>query len=380
MGKRLVLAGLVLVAVGVAAWFYGSLDGNHVLRLPGIVEIQEVRLGSKVGGRVARVLVEEGQIVSPGQDLVIFEVPELENQREQLQARLQAAQAELDKALTGPRPEEILAAEEAARAAKARHDRLVFGFRQEEKRQARSEVESAAAELRRATRELERVTTLYRQNSASESEYEAGLAARDRARALQAAAEARSEMLQTGSRPEDVAEAAAEWRKAQAKLAELKAGTRSEDIALARAKLAETKAKLEEVEVNLRESTVRVPRELGKAVVEVVAVRPGDLVPAGQPVVRVLRADDLWVKIFVPETELGKVPLHQEVTVKIDSFPNRPLQGVVVQKATISEFTPRNVQSVDERRYQVFAVKVRVDDSEGILNAGMAAEVTIPLR
>jgi HlyD family secretion protein len=111
-----------------------------------------------------------------------------------------------------------------------------------------------------------------------------------------------------------------------------------------------------------------------------VSVRPGDLVQANQPILRVLRADDLWVKVFVPETKLGLIPLNKEVEVRIDSFPDKRLHGVVIQKASISEFTPRNVQSVDERRYQVFAVKVRVDDPQGVLNAGMAAEVTIPLN
>jgi multidrug resistance efflux pump len=380
--NKLLLAGLVLVIGGLAGgWYvYTRLHNGHVLVLPGIVEIQEVRLGSKVGGRVARVLVQEGDLVSPGQNLVLFEAPELENQREQLRAKLAAAQAELDKALAGPRPEEKEMAREAVRAAKARYDRVEFGWREEEKRQAASEMASADAELLRATKELQRITTLFQQNSASQQDYEVALAARDRARGQFEAARAKNQMLQKGSRKEDIAEAYAEWKKAEANYEELKNGTREEDKALARAKVAETKAKLEEVEINLKEAVVSVPKDLGKAIVEVVSVRPGDLVQPNQPILRVLRADDLWVKVFVPETKLGLIPLNKEVDVRIDSFPDKVLHGVVIQKASISEFTPRNVQSVDERRYQVFAVKVRVDDPQGVLNAGMAAEVTIPLN
>jgi multidrug resistance efflux pump len=124
---------------------------------------------------------------------------------------------------------------------------------------------------------------------------------------------------------------------------------------------------------------VKVPEYLGAAVVEVVAVRSGDLVPAGQPVVRVLRLQDLWVKIFVPETKLNLVPLHKAVEVTIDAPTRHVFKGTIQQKASGSEFTPRNVQSAEERRYQVFAVKVKVDDPQGVLNAGMAAEVRIPL-
>jgi HlyD family secretion protein len=114
--------------------------------------------------------------------------------------------------------------------------------------------------------------------------------------------------------------------------------------------------------------------------VEVLAIRPGDILAPNQPVARVLRADDLWVKAYVPATELGKVKLNQAVEVTIDSHPGRRFAGTVAQIATVSEFTPRNVQSVDERANQVFAVRVRVSDAEGIFKSGMAADVFVPVE
>jgi HlyD family secretion protein len=128
--------------------------------------------------------------------------------------------------------------------------------------------------------------------------------------------------------------------------------------------------------VNLKEAEVLAPEH---AVVEVVAVRKGDLVPPNQPVLRVLRAEDLWVKVFVPETDLGRVRLHQKVNVTVDAYPGKVFEGEVFQVASISEFIPRNIQSVDERRNQVFAVKIRIDNTQGVFKAGMAAEVTVPL-
>lgn len=336
-----------------------------------------MRLGSKIGGRVARLLVEEGQTVKPGDELLVFEAPELENQRTQLQAKLAQAQAELARLVGGTRAEED-AAKAVEAAAKARYDKVKEGWRDEEKDVARSDLKIAEAEFDQAETDYQRVSRLYDKRAASKAEFDAARTAYDRTRGQLRTARARFHMIvERGSRKEDVAEARAEWEKARAKAEEL-FYTRPEEIKLAQAKVAEARAKIEEVEINLREAIVKVPPELGRATVEVIAVRPGDIAAANQPIARLLRAKDLWVKVFVPETQYALVTLGQEVQVRIDTFPDTFYRGVVIQRANVSEFTPRNVQSVDERRYQVFGVKIRVDDPKGHFNAGMAAEVTIP--
>src|SRR5262249_41384955 len=157
----------------------------------------------------------------------------------------------------------------------------------------------------------------------------------------------------------------------------LQNGNRSEDIAEAEATLAEARGKLHEVEAQLREASLRAPEQ---AVVEVLGVRKGDLVTPNQILVRVLRADDLWVKVYVPETELGRVRLGQKVDVSVDGYPGKHFAGTIEQIAAESEYTPRNVQSADERRHQVFGVKVRVANPDGMFKSGMAAEVTMPVR
>jgi multidrug resistance efflux pump len=177
--------------------------------------------------------------------------------------------------------------------------------------------------------------------------------------------------------PEEIAEAEAEAARARANYELLLAGTRSEEVAAAEARVAELQSRVRELEVNLREAVVRAPE---KAVVEVLSVRKGDVVAPNQAVARVLRAEDLWVKVFVPETELGRLRLNQTVTVTVDSYPGKRFQGTVRQVAAISEFTPRNVQSVSERRHQVFAVKVCVADPQGVFKSGMSAEVQLPLH
>jgi multidrug resistance efflux pump len=376
--KPIVFGVLVLGAAATALAFSWPFSRQaDVLRLPGIVEIQEVRLGSKVGGRVEKVLVREGQTVAAGKELVIFAEPELQAQRDQLQAKLYAALAEvarLEKGLA----EELKAAQAASQAAEARWIRLKNGWRPEEKLQAENELAAAEADRRQGEEDFDRISQLFRQRALSRADYDAALAGRDRARGRAEAARARYSMLKTGSRQEDKDEARAEWERTQAQWKLLEA-TRPEEISAAKARADELRGKIREIDVNLDERIVRAPAS-SSVLIEVLGVREGDIVPANQPIIRALRVEDLWVRVYVPEPDLGKVRLDQVVEVTIDSYPGKRFQGKVVQINAISEFTPRNVQSLDERRHQVFGVKVQIENAQGAFHAGMAAEVLLPLQ
>jgi multidrug resistance efflux pump len=381
--KTLLLGGLLLVALAAGLGFFWPF-GNHgkVLRLPGIVEIQEVRLGSKVGGRVKEVMGRsgdsndgsnlEGAVVEAGQRLVIFDVPELESQYEQAKARMETARADFDKAKITV-PQEVLVARATADSAKARFLRAKAGPRPEEKEQAKSDLDTAQAELKQAREDYERISTLYQRQSVARAEYDAALSSRDRAWGKVHAAQARVNLLKK-NRQEDIDEAEAEWLKSEAKWKELDS-TQAEDIALPRTRWQEAQAKVKELEVNLSEAVVVAPK---KARVDVISVRKGDLVPANQPIARLLYLEDLWIKAYVPETELHKVRLNQNVQIRIDNS-SKHFSGTVYYVSPISEFTPRNVQSVDERHHQVFAIKIRVDNSDGVFHSGMAADVLLPV-
>jgi multidrug resistance efflux pump len=374
---KLILPGVAVVAVVALGlgffWPFGS--ERERLKLPGVVEIQEVRLASKIGGRIQSIEVNEGDVVEPDRLIVRLEVPELEAQRDQAYARVKAAEAELAKAIHGARPEEKDAARAQVAAAEASHARLIAGWREEEVRQAKGELEMADANLKLAREAFDREDKLFRSGSSSSSraDWDTARYTRDSAQGRYAAAKARHEMLDRGSRTEDIAEAAAKLDQAKANQRLIEAGTREEDKDLARARLAEAKAKLNELEANLKEAEVRAPE---RALIDVLAVRKGDVVAPNQPVARVLRAADMWVKVYVPETLLGKINVGQPVTLTVDSEPGKKFSGSVTHIAAESEFTPRNVQSVDERRHQVFGVKIKVDDPQGVFKAGMAAEAT----
>ena len=190
----------------------------------------------------------------------------------------------------------------------------------------------------------------------------------------ESAAKTKFEMMKSGNRSEDKVEAEAEYERAKAHSELLDAPNRAEDIEIARAQVTEAEAKLREIDANLKETVVLAP---SKIAVEVLSVRTGDLVAANVPVVRALLAEERWVKVFVPQNELGGIKVGDAAEVTCDTFPNKSFKGTVIQIATASEFTPRNVQSADERRNQVFAVKVRVDDGGEVFKSGMAAEVRL---
>jgi multidrug resistance efflux pump len=113
------------------------------------------------------------------------------------------------------------------------------------------------------------------------------------------------------------------------------------------------------------------------ATVEVLDVRPGDLIAPNTPVATLLERDQIYVRIFIPETLIGRVHLGQKAEIRVDSFPNQVFSGTVEQINQQAEFLPRNVQTREERVHQVFGVKVRVDDSSHRVLAGMAADVKL---
>jgi len=366
---------IVLIAGGGAAyWWYFQQAGDNLV-LPGTVEVQEVRLSSKIAGRVKDVFVDDGAEVKAGDALVELDIPELRAQHKQIAAQLDAAKAAAAKADRGPLDEEYEASKAAVDAAKARLTKMDKGNRDKEIEQVEKSVEAWKVDLANARRDLVRISGLVQSKSATQKELDDADSKYRRLEATVNEANARLELMKEGFRDEDKAEALAEFNRAKANDALLHTGTREEDKAAAHARVDELTARLSELDSNIAEAIVKAPEH---AVVELVSVRRGDTTAPNQPVVRILRAKDLWVKAFVPETELGRVRLNEDVVVTMDTYPDRKFSGKVTYVSPTAEFTPRNVQSIDERRHQVFAIKVRVDDPQGIFKSGMAADVHLP--
>jgi HlyD family secretion protein len=248
------------------------------------------------------------------------------------------------------------------------------GPRPQEIDAARADLEAANADYEVTKASLARVEQLVRNGVQSRQDYDNAKAAFDRASARRESARQKLDLLLAGTRREEVARAERQYRQVAAKLQLVERGARKEDIATARAQLERSRAALQQIEAQLGELEVKAPAD---AYVEVLQVRPGDLINPNSPVATLVEVNRLWVRVYVPEPELGHVQLSKEVSVTVDTFAKETFSGQIEQIAGRGEFTPRNVQTRDERTHQVFAVRVRLDNSARKLRAGMAADVSI---
>ncbi|MEW6129478.1 MAG: efflux RND transporter periplasmic adaptor subunit [Acidobacteriota bacterium] len=374
--KIILLAIVILIAVAaVATWKYVSArEPANRLVLSGTIEADEIHVGSKVGGRIAEVLVKEGQQIKTGDPLIRFESYDLDAKRNDALAAIAAAEANLQKLQNGFRPEEIAEARAQAEAAWMNYELARNGPRTQEIAAAQDELDAANADYEVAKANFARIEKLSREGIASRQDYDTAKANMDRARGKRDAARQKLDMLREGTRREDIARAERQYRQAAAQKQLMERGSRKEDIDAAKAQLTRARATLSQIETQMNELEVKAPAD---AYVEVLRVRPGDLIAPNSPVATLIELDRLWVQVYVPEPEKGFVQREQEVSVTVDSFPKETFKGKVESIASKGEFTPRNVQTREERNHQVFGVRVRLDNSSRKLSAGMAADVEI---
>ena len=146
-------------------------------------------------------------------------------------------------------------------------------------------------------------------------------------------------------------------------------------VAAAQTRVIQARAQLGDIDAQLAEMQVKAPTE---SVLEVLLVKVGDVLPANREVATLLLPQHLWVRVYVPEPWLGLIKIGDQVRVRVDSFPGKDFSGMVEQVNRQAEFTPRNVQTVEDRIRQVFGVKVRLPNDDDRLRAGMAADVYFP--
>jgi HlyD family secretion protein len=375
MKRRLTIAGVIAVVLIAAVWLFFAWQAHRSrYEYSGTIETREIQIGSKIGGRVIEVPVEEGQIVKAGSTLVRFECDELKAQRTQAEASLEQTQADLDKMQRGNRPEEIDQAEATAKAQQAAFQEARNGPRPQEIDQAQADFAAAAADATNAEITYKRMEKLVATDTISRQLFDDSRDKRDATAQRAESARQRLALLKAGTRVEDLNAAEAKYKQAEAAAVLARKGFRREDIEAARGRLAEAQGHVAELDARLREAELTAPAD---SVVEVVSVRPGDLVPAGRIVITMLEASQLWVKVYVPETDLAHVHLGQQASVRVDSFGNRAFTGHVGQIASQAEFLPRNVQTKSDREHEVFGVKIYVDNAQQILKSGMSATVRL---
>jgi len=329
MSGKKVAVGVIVVALAIAAgaawWYYGKGgETRDHLTLHGNVEVRQVALAFNVSGRVARVLVEEGDRVQPGQVLAELDTEQLRHAVTEAEARVDAQIQVVARLETGSRPEEI--------------------------RQARAQVEAARADMVNAEQNYRRLQSLAKQNFVSQQRADEAKYALDAARARLNAVE---ETLQL-----------------------LRIGPRREDIAAAKATLAAQQAALALARRTLEDGSLKAPQE---AVVENRILEVGDLASPQQPVYTLALVKPIWVRAYVSEPDLGKLRPGTTAYVLTDSYPGKRYRAWIGFISPTAEFTPKSVQTEEVRTTLVYQVRVFVCDAEGELRLGMPATVQVPL-
>jgi len=340
-------------------------------RVSGFIEADEIRVGSRVGGRVSQVRVEEGQRVKAGEVLVELEPFDLQQLAEEARATLAAREAQYQRMKSGLRDEEVAQAKARYDQLKATLDQLVAGPRKEELDAARAELQVAQAQLQLARVNFDRMRRLAETNAASREDLDRATEALGVAQGQIALKEAKLALLEAGTREEEIR--AAQARAEEARLAYQLAdkGFRKEEIDKARAARDAAQSALDVVNQQLAELVIRSPVD---GVVEAMELHTGDLTSPSAPVLSIMDVRHLWVRAYVPENRLN-IEVGQGVSVAVDSFPGRRFPAKVTFVSRQAEFTPSNVQTPEERSKQVFRIKVELTDGLDLLRPGMSADV-----
>jgi len=371
--KRIILAIVAPILILAAILAYVLTHRSTPLAYSGTIETREVEIGSKIGGRVLAVSVEEGDQVPANAPLVTFDAPELQAQLAQAQATVLQAEADYNRLQRGNRPQEIAQADATLHENKALLDEAQNGPRPQDIAQAQADYAAAKANAVDAASTYDRMQPLAAKDIISKQQFDSYTAQRNNTAQLAESAHQRLALLQAGTRTEDIQAARDRYQQSLAADQLAHAGFRQQDITSGKGRLDQAQARVAELNASLREARLLSPAD---ATVETVPVRPGDLVPANQIVLTLLEPSQLWVKVYVPETDLSRIHVGQSANVTVDSL-NRHFSGRIQEINSSAEFLPRNVQTRDDREHEVFGVKVHIDNPGNVLKSGMSATVSL---
>lgn len=324
--RKLVVVALIiiaLVAAAVGGWLWQQRANNKPLTLYGNVDIRTVNMSFRVGGRLARLTVDEGDTIHSGQTL-----------------------GELDRA---PYVNALQQAEANAAAAQAQYDLMLAGYRNEEIAQAAAAVKQAQAAADYAQNFYQRQQGLWKSRTISANELENARSSRDQAQATLKAAQDKLSQYQTGNRPQQIAQAKASLEQATAQVAQAK--------------------------LNLQDTTLLAPAD-GTLLTR--AVEPGTLLNAGSTVLTLSLTRPVWVRAYIDEVNLGQAQPGQPVLIYTDGRPDKPWHGKIGFVSPTAEFTPKTVETPNLRTDLVYRLRIIVNDPDDALRQGMP--VTVQFR
>ncbi len=331
MKRRIPILLILLAAAGAAAYYFyfrpmlaGGRTSPNLLKVSGNIETHESVVGFKVPGRIVQLPVDEGQWVEQGTELAQLDNADYRQQVAMDGANAEVQRTQLDLALAGTRPQQL----EADRQA------LV----------------NAQADLKQKQLDFQRAESLYREKVSSQEVRDQAETNLKRAKAVAAAA--------------------------QQQYDQALAGTRKEQLAVDRAQLVQAQQKLQLSRINLQYTTLHAPTS---GVVLVRQAEIGEVMAPNTPVVTLGDLDHVWLRAYVNETDLGRIHFGQSADIRTDTYPGKTYHGRISFISSEAEFTPKSVQTQQERVTLVYRIKIDVENPNHELKPGMPADAEIQL-
>ena len=390
MKKRIIVLILILAAAGAAVYAFRGMNNqpNNRIVVSGNIELTEVNIAFKTAGRLIERTVDEGDPVKKGQLIARLDRDQLVAQRERETAGLASSESQMSQAKTSLEwQKQTLAADIETRradlaAAEARLAELKNGSRPQEKLDAKAAVDAATAELERARKDWERAQPLFKNDDISAAQYDQYRNRFDSADAAVKSAKEREALVLAGPRVEQIAAQEAQVARARGALKtaeanQLEMKRREQELTTRGAEIARSRANITLIDSQLNDTVAISPVD---GVVLVKAADVGEVLAPGTTVVTVGDIDHPWLRGYVNETDLGKVKLGLKARVTTDSYPGKVYNGRVTFISSEAEFTPKQIQTQQERVKLVYRIKIEMDNPRHELKSNMPADAQIVLE
>jgi HlyD family secretion protein len=388
MKKLLPVLVILIAAAGYFAWSRSHVVDDNVLHLSGNIEFRKIDIAFKTAGKLLELKVEEGASVKLGQLLASLDREQMQRMRTRDSSTIDVAQSNLQQLRTAIQYQQTTLESEInlrnaeVRQAKAKLQELLDGARPQEVAQARAQVNDLKVIHDQAHREYDRAQKLIAQEDISQSQFDQFKTRFDSTTAQVQSAEQRLALILEGPRKTDIESARANLARAEAarKLTEaqrLDIHRKEEDLDARRADVARSKAGVSVIDSQLDDTSVVSPVD---GVVLVKSADPGEVLAAGTPVLTLGEIDKPWLRGYVPQNKLGRIQLGMPVTVRSDSYPDKTYNGKISFIASEAEFTPKQIQTTEERVKLVYRIKIEIDNSKRELKLNMPVDAEIRLN
>ena len=389
MKKRILILIVALLLAGAAVYAFRSAkkQPDNRLVVSGNIELNEVNIAFKTAGRLIERTVDEGADVKKGQILARLDRDQLQAQRERETAGLASSESQLTQARTALEWQKAtLSADLDSRradlaGAEARLAELRNGARPQEKLDAKAAVDAAAAEVERARKDWERAQTLYKNDDISTAQFDQYRSRAENAEAVLKQVKEREALVLAGPRSEQIRaqEAVVERARAAVKMSEANAievRRRTEELTTRAAEIGRSRANIALIETQLSDTVAVSPVD---GVVLLKSADPGEIIAPGTSVLTIGDIDHPWVRAYVNEPDRQKVRLGQDVKVTTD-LPGKVFRGKVTFIASQAEFTPKQIQTQQERVKLVYRIKIEVENPGRELKSNMPVDAEIVLE